>query len=55
MTDTVSQDDTRPGQTSIMGIGHFLVVTTAALLVLSIGLFDLIALARQDAERSRRI
>ena len=37
--------------TSIMGVGRFLAVTVDALLLLSIGLFDLIVLARADARR----
>ena len=37
-----------------MGVGHFLAVTVAAVLVLSIGLFNLIALARVDARRTRQ-
>ena len=38
-----------------MGVGHFLAVTVAAMLVLAIGLFDLIVFARVDARRTRRL
>lgn len=37
-----------------MGVERFLAVTVAAMLVVSIGLFDLIALARTDARRPPR-